>query len=73
MKYIALAVLLLTAACSLTITDTRDHATAAATRTARAVLPLPPVPGGSIRFTARITPTVLPDWSYSVTPTPEGK
>lgn len=56
MKYIAILALITVAAC-LPIVDKRAPADAAATRTAIGVLPLPPVPGGSIRFTVRITPT----------------
>lgn len=57
MKYLCvLFVAIVTIACNFQVSDTRSPATAAATRTAKAVLPLPPVPGGVIRV--RIFPTV---------------
>lgn len=67
MRYLSVFALLILAACTLQVNDARTDIERSATQTAR---PVPPLPGGVIRFRLHITPTPLPDWEYTVTPTP---
>jgi hypothetical protein len=85
MKWILCLALALLTACSLTVADPRTELEIAATRTAIAQAPLPPLSelGGTLRVVLKRPPvdiapaiapptaTALPDWSYVVTPTPK--
>lgn len=74
MKYIIVLALLLTAACSFVVSDSRTPAEASATRTAKPIQPLyePVLRIVLERPPIDIAPAVgVPDWTYTVTPTPK--
>lgn len=67
---ILLAALITVAACALPpIKDTPELRATVEAKVTPTVLGKPPMLGESIRFTVHITPTPLPDWEYTTTPT----